>query len=866
MRRPRKHLEVSTFPFLAVLLCAMGSLILILMVFDRRAKLAANERNRLAAAAAFKERQEEIARLQARQAQVQEGLSQKEKDAAQKLAASRTLKKQLSEREEELRKQLAATQKKWEELDRWIKESKERLAEKTQRKDLLSQGLESEKKTANLAIEKFTQKQTELGRMSSEIIALKKILEELKTAPAKPVETYSIIPYFGKRGDSRKPIYVECQARAYVFHPGALIVPVDDLHQFRAQVNLRARVSEMRDGIANASVPAQPYLLLLVRPDGIENYWKAQAMLRGDKLDFGYELIDGEWKLEFPEDPELTKALRNLPLGGSRLAASDQGGFPGRTNSAFGQGGGGDRRADGSPRTAQGIGRLGDPSAGSGVRGGQPGASGGFSGNQPGGGALGGAPGGGGLAGMGPDSGHPGSGMPGRSGPGNGIPEFPRKPERSLGLGDLAGLLGPDVGGASGAGSGNGPIRGIPSGPDRDQGGDGARPGFIGTGVGLGSGNPSGTPNGRGNGNGGYGVAGVGPGGPGRPGGAEGQAGGQGGQGGTGDADGSGGSGNASSGSREFGRGRGPGGNGSGGSGTGGSGGSAAGGPGFAGVGAGGVGESNGGSGGAGAGSGGSGSKQGDLASGGGGASDGSAANGGSASASGAAGSQGAAGAPGGSQGGSGQAGGGGGAAGDASGEPGGGAQGLSVVLNPEAKREKPSRDAEDPDKPKKKLPYSVGAVSSRSDLDEDSDGPNPLARVAAPDPLANEAATKKEPRPLRVARLDGSRDFILFIECNAQGIVVHPEKQKFAGHELETEGGAKRLLNLMRQQVERKTKKTLAGDPPPKGQIRFLVRPEGLRWYHASFPIIEELQIKTTRQTLEPEDIVRDIILGTSR
>lgn len=48
MRRPRNKLEVSTFPFLAVLLCAMGSLILILMVFDRRAKLAANERNRMA--------------------------------------------------------------------------------------------------------------------------------------------------------------------------------------------------------------------------------------------------------------------------------------------------------------------------------------------------------------------------------------------------------------------------------------------------------------------------------------------------------------------------------------------------------------------------------------------------------------------------------------------------------------------------------------------------------------------------------------------------------------------------------------------------------------------------------------------------
>ena len=43
MRR-RQALQVSTFPFLAVLLCAMGSLILFLLVIDRRAKIVARAR------------------------------------------------------------------------------------------------------------------------------------------------------------------------------------------------------------------------------------------------------------------------------------------------------------------------------------------------------------------------------------------------------------------------------------------------------------------------------------------------------------------------------------------------------------------------------------------------------------------------------------------------------------------------------------------------------------------------------------------------------------------------------------------------------------------------------------------------------
>src|ERR1700722_9974659 len=44
MRRPRAKLEVSTFPFLAVLLCVMGSLLLLLFIMDRRAKIAAQYR------------------------------------------------------------------------------------------------------------------------------------------------------------------------------------------------------------------------------------------------------------------------------------------------------------------------------------------------------------------------------------------------------------------------------------------------------------------------------------------------------------------------------------------------------------------------------------------------------------------------------------------------------------------------------------------------------------------------------------------------------------------------------------------------------------------------------------------------------
>src|SRR5947207_1333098 len=40
MRRPPTRLQVSTFPFLAVMLSTMGALILVLLIMDRKSKLA----------------------------------------------------------------------------------------------------------------------------------------------------------------------------------------------------------------------------------------------------------------------------------------------------------------------------------------------------------------------------------------------------------------------------------------------------------------------------------------------------------------------------------------------------------------------------------------------------------------------------------------------------------------------------------------------------------------------------------------------------------------------------------------------------------------------------------------------------------
>src|SRR6185295_12809990 len=90
MRR-RHQMRPDTFPFLAVLLCAMGSLLLLLVVMDRRAKAVARARALQAAAArsaeeaerdaaALREREEREAEWQRRREELHTALAHQEED------------------------------------------------------------------------------------------------------------------------------------------------------------------------------------------------------------------------------------------------------------------------------------------------------------------------------------------------------------------------------------------------------------------------------------------------------------------------------------------------------------------------------------------------------------------------------------------------------------------------------------------------------------------------------------------------------------------------------------------------------------------------------------------------------------------
>ncbi len=289
MRRRRQLLKADTFPFLAVLLCAMGSLILLLLIMDRQAKLAARKKAKASAEEVKRrstlERAKLIAAREAEWEKKQQAyhsrLAQKDRHLLQQLAEIRK-KKQDTDSVIQVNKQAL------QELQRDLEKEQERIAV------LQSQLLEKRKSLANQKKNKHLSN-TKLIQVAAEVRQLEKILAELKTLQKRQQQTYSLVPYKGKHGTNHQPIYVECQKDGVIFHPegkklkGAWL----STRTFRLQLeNRMTKLLLQKDHKI-------PYLFLLIRPKGIRTYALVLASLAGLDIDFGYELVDQDWVLDF---------------------------------------------------------------------------------------------------------------------------------------------------------------------------------------------------------------------------------------------------------------------------------------------------------------------------------------------------------------------------------------------------------------------------------------------------------------------------------------------------------------------------------------------------------------------------------------
>lgn len=273
---------VSLFPFLAVLLCTMGSLILLLIVIARQARDQRDDAHHgnvppSDVAEAAQRRDDLNWRI--------ERLAESHRKTAEQLAEQRATLSHLEEHAQRLRGELAEG------------ENARRLL--TGKKSID----EAERARLLADIE-------ELRRQAAEVET--KLAEE--NAAGRRPPAFAVLPYDGENGTRRRPIYVECRGDGIILQPEGIVFRESDFAGSLGPSNALAAclrvISEHYARAGGLQAHDQPYPLLLVRPDGIGAYYAARAAMSSWDSDFGYELIEADWPLEFPPaDPQLAQLL-----------------------------------------------------------------------------------------------------------------------------------------------------------------------------------------------------------------------------------------------------------------------------------------------------------------------------------------------------------------------------------------------------------------------------------------------------------------------------------------------------------------------------------------------------------------------------
>ncbi len=201
--------------------------------------------------------------------------------------------------------------------------------------------------------------------MTADLAQLERALADLKAALEKGQKTYSVVPYNGKKGENRRPLYIECAGDQLIFHPDRLSLSESRIGTDGA-AEVQRRLAQQKEQLPPGEAFA-PYLMLLVRPDGVVSYYRLRDALRGLRIDFGYEFIDADWALDFPADDQAP--VRPWTTVAKPFAAAPSTTPPGAPLAGYKLGFGPIASSGGPPSAGPGGSSIGDGPPGKGAEG-----------------------------------------------------------------------------------------------------------------------------------------------------------------------------------------------------------------------------------------------------------------------------------------------------------------------------------------------------------------------------------------------------------------------------------------------------------------------------------------------------------------
>jgi hypothetical protein len=307
--------SVLSFTFLDVLMCTMGSLLLLLVVFGVIAKKVTREK-----------RPGEQAKItmEALAAETPGGAMAKPPEATTAEADGETpdpaaLARQL----DQLRSEQAKLEAKRAEVAQRRREQQEVISHLEDHERRLENDLGTLYVTLQALKAAEQEHSTDREQAAAEAERLAELIRDTeaqlddmrKNGDGK--KSFAIVPYKGANGTFRRPIFVECTDDAVTIQPEGIRLTVEDFDGPLRSGNplaaaIRAAHEELnaRAAAAGQAKMPDPYPLLIVRPDGAGAYAAAVDAIRSWDADYGYEFVEADWKLKYPEsDPRLGEVM-----------------------------------------------------------------------------------------------------------------------------------------------------------------------------------------------------------------------------------------------------------------------------------------------------------------------------------------------------------------------------------------------------------------------------------------------------------------------------------------------------------------------------------------------------------------------------
>jgi hypothetical protein len=319
----------TLLPFLAVLLCTMGALIMLLVLIARDVRdldilpknvtvktqlpdqsltsLPASESNTLIETNDTKK----IISL----AEAKETLDNLKLDAAE----ADWLTKQFSDSKNELGKQLANEEAYLASVE------KQALQLRDEIKRLLELAKKIEQDNVNQNTVDVKSLEQLLKQKTDEQSAAEKRLSELRSELQGKSKSYAIVPYRGRGGTFRTPIYVECKDDKVIIQPEGIELTAHDFAAIdRADNPFDSLLRVARQYYAETGQIGrgeEPYPLIIIRPSGIHAFEAAYAAMGNWLKDYGYELVAEDWKMEYPQanDELRSRMQKQLTVSRQRL-------------------------------------------------------------------------------------------------------------------------------------------------------------------------------------------------------------------------------------------------------------------------------------------------------------------------------------------------------------------------------------------------------------------------------------------------------------------------------------------------------------------------------------------------------------------